>query len=209
MKRWLLRLTYPAIVAAFFVSGVRWHHVDDGDPSLRFRHWHDALFVAFVLVLLGMDIGGSIAFAAVNRVLRGEPLAPAWFRRIWTRIRLFLLAFGLVFATGCAALSSLLGAAAPVASAAMGVAEATVRAQAAAAGVSLSDPAVLAAIADARKADEERDAAEAKRIAAIADAVKRLERKPAKPCPSCPVCPTLPQAPAVLPVVDAGAEGGL
>jgi hypothetical protein len=126
-------------------------------------------------------------------------------RRIWSRIRLFFLVFGLALAlTGCEALAAL----APAAVSGLSAYEKAVD-DATKAKANAKDKAeLLAAIEKARTEAAKRASEEAKRDAAAKAKLDALAAElAAKPCPSCPVCPTLPQAP-VLPVVDAGAEGG-
>lgn len=109
---------------------------------------------------------------------------------------LFLLC--LLGVAGCEALAPILGPAVTAAGAGIGAYEAQVRGEAAARGVATSDPRVLAAIDQARRADAKaaaesrrRDEEEARRIAEIGAALAELRARP--------VCP---------PVADAGAGDG-
>lgn len=115
-----------------------------------------------------------------------------------------LLSLLAALSLGCSALSSLLGAAAPAAY------EAAVAAESRRLGLPQDDPAVLAAVRKAQALAEKRAAEDkARDAAAKADLDALLVELRSRPtCPSCPACPSLPMAPAVLPVVDAGADGG-
>lgn len=126
--------------------------------------------------------------------------------------------------SGCAALQGLLGPAAIAAGTAVGAYETAVSNQAKAAGLSPTDPRVLAAVEAARKADaaaaklaeqraaesKARDLEEARRTAALADQVTALAA--AMKCPAPPPCPSCsaPSATSTAPA-DAGApslDGG-
>ena len=138
---------------------------------------------------------------------------PSFFPR--ALVAYMLCGAALLALPACELLGALAGPAATAAGAGLGAYEAQVRAQASAAGVPSSDPAVLRAIESAREADAKaaseskaRDEAEARRTARIASELAALRR----PCPACSRCPeALPPAPVVAAdagAVDAAADGG-
>lgn len=141
----------------------------------------------------------------------------AWLRRLRQHVPALLLGLAVLLGTGCAALQSLLGPAVAAAGAGLGAYEAELSAAAKAKGIPSGDPAVLQAIADAKRLAEKRaaeDRARDEAERAQLEAIKaKLGARPAcTPAPApvvtvvtvATVAP-LPPAPAVLPLVDAGA----
>jgi hypothetical protein len=127
----------------------------------------------------------------------------------------FAVALAALSLAGCEALAPFLAPAASAVASGVGAYEAQVRAAASAQGLPASDPKVLAAIAEAKKADAAAAVAAEKRDRALAAAVasaRAEERQHAAEVAAAlaklGACPVVP-APVPAPVVDAGAaEGG-